>query len=318
MVLGLMMLSLCTEYYQVMLAQGICFGVGAGLVYVPGLAFVTGSFAKLRAYAVAVTTTGASVGGIIFPIMFIRLVPKVGFPWTCRIFGFIDLGLSVAGLALLSSAPAKRTKPRKLLQLGAFLEPAYLALAVGFFLQFLGYWIPIFYIPSFASSALGVGQDLSIYAVAVFNSASVFGRLLPAFLIARLGAVNVVFSATAATTILMFGWIAVSNFAGFLVWCAFLGFSSGVLISGNPVIAAHPQISALAVLGTRLGQLWLCAGVAALVGTPIAGALTNTAAGGFLDAQIFVGCILAGASVVFLYPVFSLNTYDKKAKAQSV
>ena len=96
-----------------------------------------------------------------------------------------------------------------------------------------------------------------------------------------------------------------------------LGFSSGVFVSGNPVVAAHPQISSLAVLGTRLGQLWLCAGVAALVGTPIAGALINTATGDFLNAQIFVGCVLAGASFVLLYPVFNLNAYDKKSKAES-
>ena len=82
MVLGLMMLSLCTEYYQVMLAQGICFGIGAGLVYVPALAFVTGSFTKLRSYAVGVATTGASVGGMIFPIMFIKLALLVFFTRT--------------------------------------------------------------------------------------------------------------------------------------------------------------------------------------------------------------------------------------------
>ena len=39
-VLGIMMLSLATKYWHVFLAQGLCMGLGAGLLYVPSLALV--------------------------------------------------------------------------------------------------------------------------------------------------------------------------------------------------------------------------------------------------------------------------------------
>lgn len=39
-VFGIMMLSLCTKYWQVFLAQGVCMGLGAGLLYIPSLALV--------------------------------------------------------------------------------------------------------------------------------------------------------------------------------------------------------------------------------------------------------------------------------------
>lgn len=35
-VFGLMMTSISTKYYQVMLAQGVCSGIGAAIIYLPG------------------------------------------------------------------------------------------------------------------------------------------------------------------------------------------------------------------------------------------------------------------------------------------
>ena len=61
-VLGMMMLSLSTEYYQVLLAQGICVGLGTGIAYVPSLALVTASFSTRRAIAIAIVNSGISVG----------------------------------------------------------------------------------------------------------------------------------------------------------------------------------------------------------------------------------------------------------------
>lgn len=61
-VFGLMMLSLATEYYQVMLAQGVCIGLASGLLYVPSLALVASSFTKRRGLAIGLSTSGSSVG----------------------------------------------------------------------------------------------------------------------------------------------------------------------------------------------------------------------------------------------------------------
>lgn len=45
-----------------MLAQGVCVGIGSGMVYVPSLAMVSISLVKHRALALATVTSGAAIG----------------------------------------------------------------------------------------------------------------------------------------------------------------------------------------------------------------------------------------------------------------
>src|SRR3954466_16371502 len=45
-VFGHMMLSLCKQYWQVLLAQGFCVGIGAGCLFVPSVAILPTYFSK--------------------------------------------------------------------------------------------------------------------------------------------------------------------------------------------------------------------------------------------------------------------------------
>ena len=66
-VLGEMMLSLSTKYYQIMLSQGFCSGIGSGLLYVPSIALVNTMFTTNRGVAMGIVTSGASLGMALFP-----------------------------------------------------------------------------------------------------------------------------------------------------------------------------------------------------------------------------------------------------------
>lgn len=52
-------------------------------------------FDKKRSLALGLVTAGSSLGGIILPIMVIRLNPVLGFGWTIRICAFLMLGLLI-------------------------------------------------------------------------------------------------------------------------------------------------------------------------------------------------------------------------------
>lgn len=62
LVLALCMLSLCTEYWQIMLAQGVAFGIGAAGVSLPALTVVAQWFSTKRGLVVGMVSSGSSLG----------------------------------------------------------------------------------------------------------------------------------------------------------------------------------------------------------------------------------------------------------------
>jgi MFS family permease len=75
-VFGIMMLSLSTTYWQVFLSQGVCMGLGAGLLYIPSLALVGIWFEKKRSLALGIVMSGIAVGGVIYISTFSPGTPR--------------------------------------------------------------------------------------------------------------------------------------------------------------------------------------------------------------------------------------------------
>jgi len=92
-VLGIFLMSLSTEYWQLFLSQGVLSGIGAGLYFTPAVSVVNTYFDKRRALAIGLATTGNSAGGIVYPLLVRELIPTLGFP-VCTLY-------SGAGSALL-------------------------------------------------------------------------------------------------------------------------------------------------------------------------------------------------------------------------
>lgn len=108
-VVGIFTTSVCHEYWQFLLAQGVCIGVANGLLFVPTMSVVSTYFdPSRRSLAIGLVLCGSATGGMIFPIMLNRLFGIVGFGWAVRIFGFMALGLLVLAERLLK----KRLPPK--------------------------------------------------------------------------------------------------------------------------------------------------------------------------------------------------------------
>lgn len=129
---GIFCTSLCTTYWQFMLAQGVCIGVGNGCVFCPALALISTYFHRKRGIALGIAACGSVLGGLIFPVMARQLLPRVGFPWTVRAIGFAQM----AGAIVANVLSRPRIRPRRsgpIVDLGAFREMEYTFYAMASF-----------------------------------------------------------------------------------------------------------------------------------------------------------------------------------------
>lgn len=128
--LGVFMTSISTKYWQLLLAQGLCGGLGNGLVFCPALAVLSTYFTKKRSFAIAIAASGSSTGGLIYPVIVQQLLPKIGFPWTVRVLGFVMFALQAIYLTLMKTRlPPRKTGP--LVEWSAFKEPSYALFSIG-------------------------------------------------------------------------------------------------------------------------------------------------------------------------------------------
>lgn len=61
-VLGLVLTSVCTKYWQLVLAQALLTGVGNAMFFVPSMALLPTYFVKRRALSMGIAITGGNLG----------------------------------------------------------------------------------------------------------------------------------------------------------------------------------------------------------------------------------------------------------------
>jgi MFS family permease len=132
LLVGIFTVPVCTEYWHFLLSQGLCLGIGHGCLFCPTLAVLSTYFLRRRALVLGIAACGSVTGGLIFPSMVRQLLPSVGFPWTVRAIGFVQL----ATMIVANFLARPRVKPRKagpLVEWAAFRELEYTFYAAGAF-----------------------------------------------------------------------------------------------------------------------------------------------------------------------------------------
>lgn len=282
------MTSLCTEYWQLFLAQGLGQGIWCGLMFCPTLALISTYFTKRRSIALGIVASGSATGGLVFPAVVMRLLPRIGFAWTMRTLGLISLVTLLPCLIFFKQRlPPRASGP--LVDWAAFTELPYLLFAVGMFLNFLGLYVAFFYVGSFSRNIIGVSETTSINLLLVMNGVGMVGRLVPNFMADRFtGPLNLLIPFSCATAIVAYCWSAVSSMEGLWIFAAFYGFAAAGIQSLFPATLSTLTTD-LKKIGVRMGMVLSVVAVAALIGSPIAGALIQRDDGEYLYAQMFMG-----------------------------
>ncbi|KAM7194138.1 Major facilitator superfamily domain containing protein [Naviculisporaceae sp. PSN 640] len=304
-VFGLMMMSLSTEYYQVLLAQGVCTSLGMSALYVPATALIATWFDKKRGLAYGVATSGSSLGGVIFPIMISRLIPRVGFPWAMRCTGFLSMALLITANIFVKSRQPPNPKPvSQQVIFGPFRDIKLMLVNIGFLILTFGQFIPINFLVVEALSH-GMKYELAHYLIATLNAGSLFGRIFAGILADVAGAYNTFISVSALAGVLVLVlYIPASSDAATFTFSVLFGAMAGAYIALIAPLVV--KISPMAESGYRIGLLFFLSAFSGLVTNPIGGAIIERWDGDYTGVKIFAGImLLGGTALVFVSRLMS-------------
>ncbi|WPH01306.1 Hypothetical protein R9X50_00414500 [Acrodontium crateriforme] len=268
---GHMMLSICYDYWQVLLAQGVVVGLGAGCLHVPSLAILPGYFSKRLGLAVGIAVFGSSVGGVISPIAFEKMIHEVGFGWSVRVLGFIAIALLLVPILCMRMRETP-TQKRALFDYSVCRDNSFIIFVVACVVGYCGLYVPVFYLAFFGQSSGMLTSRMASYLVPIFNASSVPGRLIPGYFADKTAPLNLMAPCSVILGILVASLIAVNHSVALLVVTVLTGVFSGVYLSLPSVVVA--QITKdKSRIGTRIGILFASVGLGVLAGGPGAGAI---------------------------------------------
>ncbi|KAJ4267168.1 Peptide chain release factor 1, mitochondrial [Fusarium torreyae] len=287
-ILSIFMTSIASEFWQVLLAQGICQGLGNGIIFAPTIANMTTYFTKKKTIAISAGACGAATGGMVFPLIAQQLLPKIGFRWTVRVMGLV-VAVSSMIIMIIAKTRLKARKAGPLVEWAAFKEPAYVLFAVAMFFTLWPTWISYNYARQYSTDKLGGSASDSFLMLIAINAVGIPGRMISAFLADRyFGAINVFIPTIFSAALCLYLWSQVHTLTGGFVWVSIFGYFGAAIQSLFPSCCASltPDLSKA---GTRIGMIFTIISFAALTGSPLAGKLMQATGGSYLASQLWGG-----------------------------
>ncbi|ATY67346.1 MFS transporter, putative [Cordyceps militaris CM01] len=311
-VFGLMMASISTKYYQFLLSQGVCSAIGVAAVFLSAIACVSGWFDRRRGLAFGLLATGSSLGGVVLPIMVTRLIDQVSYGWAMRTGAFLIGALLVVSICTVRrrTSIAPQTSFTGAQMKAPFKEMPFMFILGGLFLIPFGLYTPINYLPTAAVDG-GMAKELAQYLVAVYNGASLIGRLSSGILADRFGRFNAfIASCYVAGLLVVAMWIPGTDDATTIAFAALFGLFSGAYIA--LLVALIAQVSPIREIGYRNGVACLAQSVGGLLATPIAGAIIDKP-GGLVGIKVYAGVFLLAGTTSVMMARLVLTKFKVKA-----
>ncbi|KAJ1300085.1 hypothetical protein OPQ81_002567 [Rhizoctonia solani] len=295
LVSGTFLIGECTEFWHFLVFQGIGIGVACGFLFGPALAVVSHWFQKRRGLALGIMASGASVGGTAIPITVQKLIPLVGFQWSIRVIGFIELiVLGISILTLRRRLPCGKVSGG-LLNSNSFSHIPYLLYVMAVTVSFLGLYTVLTYLQRYGVEEAHLSPQFAMYLIPIANSASLIGRVGSGHVVDKLGPLNTLIPSTLLAGATTFIWPLARTKGTLIAVSCVYGIAYGTLVGMLPAPVA--KMSSVKEAGPRTGMLMTIAAFGALVGVPISGdilAKTNSyvAVGAYAGSLIMICVVL--------------------------
>ena len=317
--------SFAKEKWQIILAQGVCFGWGMGFLFVGSVGIIPQWFLKRRSVANAVGAAGSGIGALIWSLATQRIIDTLGVPWAFRILGISCFAVNLTASNLIRDRNKAVGSVHKAFSWSLFKRPEFILLQGWSWFSMLGYVAVVFSVASYAVS-IGLPAKQGALVSAILNLGQGVGRPCIGLASDRYGRLNVAFFGTLAAAFCCFAfWIpaeAAPSKMGLLTFFAIVGGAfAGTFWCTIGAVGA--EVVGLKTLPTALSMTWVLMVPPTTFSEPIALELRRK--GGnwiFLNAQIFTAMVYFGGAlciwVVRGWKVGELEELDRQLERKGL
>ena len=311
--IGHLALSFSTTWWQVFLAQGICTGLGMGCLLVPCISLLPPYFPTRIGLVMGIASSGASIGGVIYPILMHKLITVLSFAWSVRIMGLIVLlTLSIPLTAM--RIRHKPVKARVILDVSTFQDFPFMWLSISIAISFLGFSIFHTFASFYAMHQNLTSRDLAFNLSPIYNGLATIGRIVPGALSDRVGPFNIMIPSACMLGVMYYLSIIVSSASAVVTVTAIAGFLSGIFTAMPPLCFTR-LVKEQDKLGTWIGTGYAIASLGLLIGGPIGGAILGQGeTRHWATLWTFAGTIMLVASALLTVSRINLSGFHLFAK----
>ena len=217
--------SFAVTISQLIATQGVLYAFGGVCLYGPAVLFLDQWFIRRKGLSFGIMWAGTGGAGVVIPLVLEWALDKWGHKIALRAWAATVFVLAAPSLGFIR--PRLPPSRARRLDLRFLKSPAFMLFQAGNIVQSLGFFIPSVYLPSYARQ-LGAGNYPATLTIAVFNLASLFGRIAMGWLVDRLDVtICITLSAIVSTTGVFVFWGLSSALPLLYVFCITFGLFAG-------------------------------------------------------------------------------------------
>ncbi|KFA48982.1 hypothetical protein S40293_02561 [Stachybotrys chartarum IBT 40293] len=295
--LSLVAASFAHRIWQLFLAQGVLFGLGMGLLFVPSAGIVPQWFTTRRSLASGLTTSGSGLGGLVYSFATGAMIQNLGLSWTFRILGIIAFVVNATCTLLVKDRNKIIGSKQIAFDTTLFRRAEYLLLLAFGWFAILGYVVLVYSLSSYANY-IGLDASQAALVTAFMNLGQAFGRPAVGFFSDRTGRLNMATAATLLAGIFTLAiWVNATSY-GVLIFFAIVGGAVGGSF-WTVVAPVTAEIVGLRDVPSALSLMWISIVLPATFSEPIALEIV-VGTGSYLGAQLFAGFMFIAATACLI------------------
>ncbi|KAL7817968.1 MFS general substrate transporter [Trichoderma aethiopicum] len=288
--------SFSKTIWQLILSQGVCYGIGMGICFIGTASIVPQYFTKRRSLAVGIATGGTGLGGLVYSLAANEMIhSRLGIEWTFRIMAIICFVVITASALFLKDRNEKQKVTVKDIEWKLFKMLDFWLFLGWLWLSSLGYVVVVFSLSAYAQE-VGFSAEQGSLVSAMFNLSTGIGRPVIGLLCDKFGEIRVTTIGTLISTLITFFiWIFGGKTYGGLMVYGLLGLFPSLLWATFVVVAA--KVFGLKMMPAAISLSILTLSLPYTFAEAIGLSLRKSGPNGFLNVQIFAGVMFAASTV---------------------